>query len=291
MPPTTVKSLSDVIQKKTGGMILFAINLLKSLHDAHLITFNLTTLRWEFHLERIIETEISSDIIKFLSDQISCLPSSIQAGLRIASCLGSTFSSSVFQRANKSSDDETDDFISFVIENGYLQELSPNQFTWSHDQVYQAAYSLTPPDLRDSTHLLVGTRIYLSTKNDEILGLIHDIVRNMNVGIDLLESQEQRADLAELNLLAGEQSIKASAFYTGEMLISFHDTARNMQIFKSKLIDYGSHGILRYSYSIQIPPIWDTTLGRRLAKWRLRLRDATFQLSVSLYQFVHFSDP
>ena len=214
MPPTTVKPLSDAIYKKTGGMILFAINLLKTLHDARLVTFNLTTLRWEFDLDRIIETDVSSDIVKFLSDQISCLPTPIQAGLRIASCLGSSFNSSVFQRASKSSDDETGSFISFVVEHGYLQELSPDQFTWSHDQVYQAAYSLTPPDMRDSTHLLVGTRIYLSAKNDEIYGLIHEIARNMNFGIHLLESQEQRIDLAELNLLAGEQSMKTSAFYT-----------------------------------------------------------------------------
>ena len=213
MPPTTIDSLSSVIRNKAGGVIFFVTNILKSLHEERLIHFNLTTLRFEFDLESIQAKEVSSDIVDFLSRRIRQLPTMIQAGVKIASCLGSPFHLSVFQRANKSSDEATNEFISIAVESGLLQELSPKQFTWSHDQIYQAAYSLNA-NMKETTHLLAGTRIYLSAKSGELEGLIHDIVRNMNIGAPLLDNQEQKTELAQLNFIAGNQSKKASALYT-----------------------------------------------------------------------------
>jgi predicted ATPase len=214
MPPTAIEPLSSVICNKTGGVMLFVTSFLKSLHEEQLIYFNLTTLRWEFDLIKITQKEVSSDILDFLSERIRRMPIKVQAGLRIASCLGSTFGFDVFRRAYKASDEATQEFISFAIGNGLLQEIDPNQYTWSHDQIYEAAYSLIKPDMRETTHLLVGTRIYLTAKDDEIMGLIHDIVRNMNVGMHLIETPEQKTELAQLNFMAGTKSKKSSAFFT-----------------------------------------------------------------------------
>jgi predicted ATPase len=214
MPPTVIEPLSCVVRSKTGGVILFVLNFLKSLHEERLIYFNLTSLRWEFDLIKIIQKEVSGDIIDFLSERIMRLPRSVQAGLKIAACLGSTFDVAVFQKANKSADNVTEDFISMATENGFIHESSPNQFTWSHDQLQQAAYTLISTNMRQSTHLLVGARIFLNSRPEEVQSMIHDIVRNMNIGMSLLDSQERKTELAQLNLLAGEQSKKSSAFYS-----------------------------------------------------------------------------
>ena len=189
-------------------------NFLESLYEERMVYFNMTTLRWEFDLEKIMDKEISSDIIDFLTQRIMRLPQAVQTGLKVAACLGSTFDIAAFQKANKSSDHGVDDFIAAVTETGFLREVSPNHYTWSHEQLQQASYSLIPTNMRQSTHLLVGTRIYLSTQQSEIKNVIHDIVRNMNIGISHLTSQEQKTQLAELNLTAGEQSKKSSAFYS-----------------------------------------------------------------------------
>lgn len=215
MPPTVIEPLSCAIRNKTGGVILFILNFLKSLHEQGLLYFNLTSLQYEYDLDKIITKEISSDIIEFLSERIMRLPQAIQAGLKVAACLGPTFDLAVFKKANKSTDNMTEDFISTVTENGFIHETSsPNQFAWSHDQLQQAAYTLIPPDMRKSTHLLVGVRIYLDAKQNEISTMIHEIVRNMNIGLSLLESQDRKTELSQLNLIAGEQSKKSSAFYS-----------------------------------------------------------------------------
>ena len=179
-----------------------------------MIYFNMTKLRWEFDLDKITNKEISSDIVDFLTQRVMHFPRAVQEGLKVAACLGSTFDISSFQKANKPSDLELDDFISVVTENGFLREVSSNKYAWSHDELYQAVYSLIPTYARESTHLLVGTRIYLNTQPSEVKNAIHDIVRNMNIGISQLRSQEQKTQLADLNFMAGEQSKNSSAFFS-----------------------------------------------------------------------------
>ena len=168
-----------------------------------MIYFNMTTLRWDFDLDNITNKEISSDVIDFLTQRVVFFPQAVQEGLKVAACLGSIFHISSFRKANKSSELEVDDFISVVTENGFLREVSSNKYGWSHDELFRAVYSLIPTKARESTHLLVGTRIYLNTQPSEIKNAIHDIVRNMNI----------KAQLAELNFMAGEQLKKSSAFY------------------------------------------------------------------------------
>eukprot|EP00804_Cyclotella_cryptica_P023452 CCRYP_012112-RA/>CCRYP_012112-RA protein AED:0.05 eAED:0.05 QI:1315/1/1/1/0.75/0.55/9/220/927 len=214
MPPTLIEPLSGAVRKKTGGMFLFVANFLKSLHEERSIYFNLTTLRWEFDLDNIMRQEISSDIVEYLSERMMRLPRSLQSGLKIAACLGSAFDLAVFQKAHKAPEKAAQDFISLATENGLIQELSQDRFSWSHDQLQQAAYSLIPKSQRESTHLLVGSRLYLSAKSGEIYSMIHDIVRNMNFGISLLETQDHKTELAHLNLVAGEKAQKSSAFHT-----------------------------------------------------------------------------
>lgn len=63
-------------------------------------------------------------------------------------------------------------------------------------------------------HMLIGARIYLNSNRDEVQSMIHYIVRNINIGIPLLDTQERKTQLAKLNLAAGEQSRKTSAFYS-----------------------------------------------------------------------------
>jgi predicted ATPase len=208
-PLTIIEPLSRVIRNKTGGVILFVINFLKSLYEEGLIYFNPTTLRWEYDLNRITQREVPGDVIKFLGGRIVRLPREVQAGLKIAACLGATFDLVVLQKAHRSLD-----FLTLAVENGFLQEIAPNQYTWCHDQLQEAAYSLIPMNKRESTHLLIGARIYLNSDPGEVQSLIHDIVRNMNMGMNKLDTQERKTELARLNLAAGEQSRKASAFYS-----------------------------------------------------------------------------
>lgn len=156
MPPTVIEPLSWVAQNKTGGLILFVTNFLQSLHKERLIYFNPTTLRWEFDLIKIAQKELPVDIVKFLREKIMCLPKEVQAGLNIAACLGSTFDLAVLQKAHRSPDNVVEDSLTLAVENEFVQELAPTHFTWSHDQLQEAAYLVIPMNKQETMHMLIG---------------------------------------------------------------------------------------------------------------------------------------
>ena len=200
MPPSLSQPLSSLIHSKTGGVTLFIIDWLKSLHEKGLIRFSLSTCKWEFDHYKISDENIPSDIVEHLGERIKRLPEPVQVGLEVAACLGTTFDLESFTKAHSSNGLELNDFLTTAVEGGFIQEhySAPGQYTWNHDKIREAAYTLIPSDKRKPLHLLVGTRLFLKTKPDEMHHIIHDIVRNMNIGKDYLTDKDQRTELAQV---------------------------------------------------------------------------------------------
>ncbi|HEY4883303.1 MAG TPA: GAF domain-containing protein, partial [Myxococcales bacterium] len=80
----------------------------------------------------------------------------------------------------------------------------------------EAAYSLIPERLRAEAHLRVGRLLAAHTPSERRQEAIFDIVNQLNRGAALITSQEEREQLAELNLLAGQRA-KASAAYASAL--------------------------------------------------------------------------
>lgn len=107
---------------------------------------------------------------------------------------------------------------------------TPNpRFRFLHDRVQQAAYSLITDDLKKGVHLAIGRILLKSSSDVEMEENLFDIVNHLNTGIELITSQEERNELARLNLMAGRKA-KASTAYedalrhitTGMELLAAH---------------------------------------------------------------------
>ena len=77
-----------------------------------------------------------------------------------------------------------------------------------------AAYALIPQQKHESFHLLVGSRLFLTTTSSEMDDMIFLIVDNMNRGSKLMDKLDQKYELSSLNLKAGEKALCASAFHS-----------------------------------------------------------------------------
>src|SRR6202043_3190157 len=76
----------------------------------------------------------------------------------------------------------------------------------------EAAYSLIPEGLRAEAHLRVGRLLAAHTPPEAIF----EIVNQLNRGAALITSRDEREQLAEFNLLAGQRA-KASAAYASAL--------------------------------------------------------------------------
>eukprot|EP00804_Cyclotella_cryptica_P024225 CCRYP_013267-RA/>CCRYP_013267-RA protein AED:0.05 eAED:0.05 QI:0/0.62/0.55/1/0.12/0/9/1062/749 len=215
LPPSLSRPLSNVIHAKTGGIILFLLRFLKSLNDEGLLWFSLSSRRWEFDLKKIRIKQISPDVVQHMTLNMTRLDKGMQVGLRTAACLGSNFNAVMLQKAKEVDEYDMDLFLGTCEEDGYLIRIDGSmQFAWAHDQVQQAAYELIPSDKRESFHLLLGSRLLMKSSSDELSNMLFCVVDNMNRGIKLIVSDDQKVELASLNLRAAETAMSFSAFHS-----------------------------------------------------------------------------
>src|SRR6266403_954915 len=93
-----------------------------------------------------------------------------------------------------------------------LIERLDGGYRFVHDRVREAAYSLIPePSLADA-HLRIGRLLAVHTPPEKREELIFEIVNQLNRGVALISSPDEREQLAELNLIAGKRARNATAY-------------------------------------------------------------------------------
>ena len=192
---------------------MFVLRLLASLNDEGIIWYSINSRRWVFDLQKIESKEMSEDVVKHMTDHMSRLSGKVQLGLKLCACLGPSFDVTLLEKARKDAA-IGDDFLEACVEFGFLQTEGGSSYKWSHDQVQQAAYGLIPLELREKFHLLIGSRLFLSTPPSEMEMIIFHVADNINRGSKLLDNPERKYDVAELNLIAGEKMLQQQSFHS-----------------------------------------------------------------------------
>eukprot|EP00580_Thalassiosira_gravida_P012547 CAMPEP_0201652466 /NCGR_PEP_ID=MMETSP0493-20130528/44491_1 /ASSEMBLY_ACC=CAM_ASM_000838 /TAXON_ID=420259 /ORGANISM="Thalassiosira gravida, Strain GMp14c1" /LENGTH=707 /DNA_ID=CAMNT_0048128981 /DNA_START=804 /DNA_END=2927 /DNA_ORIENTATION=- len=169
--------------------------------------------RWMYNLEEIRRKEIHGDVVSHMTERMKSLSKNMQMGLKFAACLGPNFSTMVLEKIQKDIVFKGS-ILNSCVDLGFLQKESSDQYVWAHDQIQQAAYDLIPLAKRESFHLLVGTRLFISTSPSELENMLFFIVDNMNRGSKLIDDQDQLYEISQLNLEAGEKALSSSAFHS-----------------------------------------------------------------------------
>jgi predicted ATPase len=78
-------------------------------------------------------------------------------------------------------------------------------YKFVHDRVQEAAYSLIPEQLHAEAHLRIGRLLAAHTPPEKRDEVIFEIVNQLNRGVALTTSQEERDQIAELDLVAGKR--------------------------------------------------------------------------------------
>ena len=89
---------------------------------------------------------------------------------------------------------------------------SNGHFTFIHDRIQEAGYSLIPQMNLPNTHLEIGRLLLADTTEEELEEEIFAIVGHLNAGWELIEEDTEKIELAELNLKAGQKAKAAAAF-------------------------------------------------------------------------------
>src|SRR5262249_7183889 len=89
-------------------------------------------------------------------------------------------------------------------------------YTFLHDRVQEAAYTLISEERRDEAHLRIGRRLAAHIPPEQREEAIFEIVNHLNRGAALITARDEREHLAEFNLTAGKRA-KASTAYASAL--------------------------------------------------------------------------
>jgi PAS domain S-box-containing protein len=213
--PERVAPLAQLVQEKTAGNPFFAIQFISALGEEALLTFDYSNGIWSWDLNRIHAKGYTDNVVDLMVEKLNRLPQTTQKALQQLACLGNIAENTMLSIVHGTSEDELHSDLWEAARPGYIVRLN-GSYRFVHDRVQEAAYSLIPEESRAEAHLRVGRLLTAHTPPGRLEQVIFEIVNQINRGAALITSQEERDQIAELNLVAGKRA-KASTAYASAL--------------------------------------------------------------------------
>jgi predicted ATPase/signal transduction histidine kinase len=221
---TRAMPLAGLVHDKTAGNPFFAIQFLHALAEERLLTFDRAKACWSWDLDRIRLKGLTDNVVALMVGKLSRLPTQTQNALQQLACLGNAAETTMLSIILQGSADEVHAALWPAVRLELVESRS-GSYRFVHDRIQEAAYSLIPVSARAEVHLLIGRLLALQTPPDKRDEAIFEIVNQLNRGADLIDSRDEREQLAEFNLLAGKRA-KASTAYASALAYFIAGAAR-----------------------------------------------------------------
>ena len=215
LPERVTNSLAGTVYTKTNGNPLFVKQFLLLVYEENFLWYSARSRRWNWDIEIIRGHDVADNVVGIITSKMCGLDPRAQALLKCFACLGSQCKASILNMIDIDTitgQMERDLFIQILVNDGLISKVG-DTYRFSHDQIQKAAYDFIPAHERSNAHLQIGRdllRKALST--DELKAIIFVIVDQFGRCVDLLTSQTERVEVAELCLMAGKEAMDKSAF-------------------------------------------------------------------------------
>ncbi|MEJ2394507.1 MAG: diguanylate cyclase [Candidatus Thiodiazotropha sp.] len=220
-------SLSDMLYAKAQGNPFFTNQLLRQLYTEGAIAPAPGSGYWNWDLDAARWSVVSHDVVEFMVENLRQMQPATQQVLQLAACIGSTFDLHTLAAIYERSVSETAATLLPALKQHTVLPLHSNYrlvgegseplefnptYRFQHDRVQQAAYALIDTQRLQGVHLTVG-RLMRQHAGDAVPDeRLIDIVGHLNEGRPLIESADERLQLAEMNLRAGVRAKRSAAY-------------------------------------------------------------------------------
>ena len=236
------RELAALVSRQTEGNPFFITQFLGSLHARGLVTFDPSARRWRWDVDRIRDSGVSDSVGALMAERIRKLTEAGQRALELAACIGPSFDLKTLALVSEEPEAATAARLWESVEEGLLlpegghryvpadaaldeAHSAPPRFRFLHDRVQEAAYARLGAEARRHAHLGIGRLLLAATPEPEREARIFEIVNQENLAVDLLQTPEERLDLARRNLIAG---VRAKASTAHASALRYLDVGRSL---------------------------------------------------------------
>src|SRR5580693_2031619 len=224
--PQRAAPLAQLIHGKTAGNPFFAIQFIHALAEEALITFEHAPARWRWDLDAIRVKRYADNVVDLMVAKLNRLSATTQKALQLLACVGNSAEISTLAAVLETSEQETEAALWEALQ---LELIVRSEDSWrfAHDRIQEAAYSLIAEEAGAEAHLRIGRLLHAHIPPEKREEAIFEIVNQYNRGAGLITSENERFQVAELNLVAGKRAKASTAnasalkyFIAGEALLT-----------------------------------------------------------------------
>ena len=241
LPLRLTRPLADVLHTKTAGNPMFVRKLTQSLFDEGLLQYSASARRWVWDVGSITSKDVADNAVDLLLGMMEGYGLTVRWLLQVASRLGPRFDTKTILflavSMNVCHNAELQKCIEIVVDDGIIVKDGPNGYRFSHDQIWQAASSLTPDCERSMLHLSIGRALHQQVSQSDIDTFLFTIVDQLNRGVSIVNDHAEQLIISDLNLRAGQKALAAFSFLQASMyllqgctLIQLHDWNTNYRL-------------------------------------------------------------
>jgi PAS domain S-box-containing protein len=209
--PACAAPLAQLVREKTAGNPFFVIQFLQALADEALLTFDYDAACWRWDLHSIHARSYTDNVVDLIVSKVTRLPADTQQALQQFACLGNVAAIAMLSIVLGVSETRVHGALWEALRQELVVRLE-GSYQFVHDRVQEAAYSLIPEASRAEAHLRIGRLLSAQTPPEKREEAIFEIVGQLNRGAALITSCDEREQLAEFNLLAGQRAKSSTAF-------------------------------------------------------------------------------
>jgi predicted ATPase len=212
------RPLSEALHQGTDGNLLFLIELVKFLCSDRVILYE--DGRWMWDMAKVNAATGMSSIGRLIKEKYHRLDSKAQELLRVASCLGSTFSVELLSFTETADANEINNILQDLENLGFIYfDKKQCSCRFVHDKVQQTIYQLTPEDVLAQLHLNIGRKLREKIPEVLVAKNVLLISHQISLGLHLIYDPREKQETAELFLLAAQQAALSSSFVTATAFV------------------------------------------------------------------------
>lgn len=252
----SVRSLARLVVDKTEGNPFFVLQFLSSMEEEGIVVFDADKGRWRWDADSIQNTRITDNVAELVASKLIRLPRLTLEAVKLLACLGSGASLATLSIVSAKSETQIAATLWEAVQARFLLRVDEG-FVFAHDRVREAAYELVSEDKRPIAHVEIGRALLTSMSPAGRRERIFELIDQFGRGLQLVTSDGEREQVADLFLEAGIRAKTSVAypsalryFRTGlELLTPSHWDTRYDLIFALELqraeCDYltGDHAV------------------------------------------------
>ena len=216
--PEHARPLAHLVHEKTSGNPFFAIQFLTALNEDGLLAFDPVAPAWRWDIDRIRARSYTDNVADLLVEKMKRLSVPAQEAMKQLACLGNAAEVGTLARVYEQTEEALHAALWEAVRAGHVLRQE-SAYTFLHDRIQQAVYSLIPEERRADTHLRIGRMLLTTMTADQLDEHLFDVAGQFNRGAARLFDPDEKVQVATIDLRAGRKA-KASAAYASACVYS-----------------------------------------------------------------------